>query len=452
MSRVRYVVCGSLFVIAVLCQVPLAAAKKGAAAPPALPRLRVDATQRTLETSAGAPFTYIGDTAWGMFTELSSADRDYYLQNRVSKGFTVIQAVALWDVCAGFSRCDISSPNRTYWKNIDQGINKAEGLGLYVALLPTWGSVVTSGLLDEFTAEAYGRFLGARYRDHPLIWVLGGDTVPIGYEAVWRALARGLAIGQNGSEKYTGMLMTFHPGPYWDGSRWCVSAACWFRNDPWLSFTMLQTGHCNECTTYGYVAEEYARTPTRPVIVGEPGYENIPDYLIPANRLLSADSAERFAYGATFAGAFGHAYGANEVYGFWDPGDTGWGYEIWGASLPWRAAMELPGAARMGTLRTLLSGRLRRMPDQTLVLSQNPDGLTHVQATRAVDRTFALFYIPDGRTITLNGSALSTPTLTCTWLNPRDGSTTSCGIIAASVQVMSAPTVGESWVLMLDAR
>jgi Protein of unknown function (DUF4038) len=43
-------------------------------------------------------------------------------------------------------------------------------------------------------ARAYGAYLGARYRDKPIIWMLGGDRIPDskGRKEIWRAMARGL--------------------------------------------------------------------------------------------------------------------------------------------------------------------------------------------------------------------------------------------------------------------
>ena len=121
-------------------------------------------------------------------------------------------------------------------------MREAEKRGLHVAMLPTWGRWVinpqspTDVVFDERNAEAYGRFVGARYKDHPIIWVLGGDRHTDGVEKVWRAMARGIAIGTSGREDYARVTMTFHPC----GA--CTSSTA-FHDDPWLDFNMQQTGH-----------------------------------------------------------------------------------------------------------------------------------------------------------------------------------------------------------------
>lgn len=54
--------------------------------------------------------------------------------------------------------------------------------------------------------------------------------------------------------------------------------------------------------------------PTKPVIDGEPSYENIPQGLHdPKEVLWKACDVRRYAYWSVFAGAFGHTYGNNSI-------------------------------------------------------------------------------------------------------------------------------------------
>ena len=59
------------------------------------PRLKVSDNHHFLVTESGAPFFWLGDTAWEIFHRLTREEADRYLKNRADKGFTVIQAVAL---------------------------------------------------------------------------------------------------------------------------------------------------------------------------------------------------------------------------------------------------------------------------------------------------------------------------------------------------------------------
>ena len=59
------------------------------------PQLTVSSNHRFLVRADGSPFFYLGDTAWELFHRLDREEADRYLQNRVDKKYTVIQAVAL---------------------------------------------------------------------------------------------------------------------------------------------------------------------------------------------------------------------------------------------------------------------------------------------------------------------------------------------------------------------
>ena len=104
---------------------------------------------------------------------------------------------------------------------MDWVIEKANSLGMHVALLPTWGDKwnrrwgVGPEVFTPKNAEAFGVWLGKRYRERAVIWVLGGDRGPDNetHTEIMRAMARGLRSGDGGSH-----LMTFHPwGGAWIG-------------------------------------------------------------------------------------------------------------------------------------------------------------------------------------------------------------------------------------------
>ena len=164
-------------------------------------------------------------------------------------------------------------PANDYWDHVDFIVEKANALGLYVGFLPTWGDKWNKkwGVGPEiFTAEnaaVYGEWLGRRYRDRGIIWILGGDR-PVeteAHKAILRAMARGLRKGDGGAH-----LMTFHP-PGGNGS------STPFHDEDWLDFNMRQNGHVAEFTgRYDQTRADYDRTPAKPVLDGEPIYEDHP--------------------------------------------------------------------------------------------------------------------------------------------------------------------------------
>src|SRR3982751_3419367 len=156
-----------------------------------LPRLEVSDNKRFLVTEDGRPFFWLGDTAWELFHRLNREDADRYLRNRASLRFTVIQAVALAEFDGltapnaygetPLRNNDPAQPNEAYFAHVDWIVARANALGLYVGFLPTWGDKwnIKRGVGPEiFTpenAERYGAWLGRRYKDDGVIWILGGD-------------------------------------------------------------------------------------------------------------------------------------------------------------------------------------------------------------------------------------------------------------------------------------
>ena len=97
----------------------------------------------------------------------------------------------------------LEGPDNDYWDHIDKVVGLANSLGLQIAMLPTWGRWWHDGDRVAFNPEnafTYGRFLGERYRDAGLIWVLGGDRNPENAEqyAILEALVSGLDSGDGG--------------------------------------------------------------------------------------------------------------------------------------------------------------------------------------------------------------------------------------------------------------
>jgi hypothetical protein len=161
-------------------------------------KLNVSETGRYLVREDDSPFFYLGDTAWELFHRLNREDADRYLRDRAAKGFTVIQAVALAELDGPSDPnayghlplvdldparpAVIDGPENDYWDHVDDIVDRANELGLVIGFLPTWGRYWHDAIRDGqplFTpdnAETYGEWLGRRYRDKDLIWILGGGA------------------------------------------------------------------------------------------------------------------------------------------------------------------------------------------------------------------------------------------------------------------------------------
>jgi len=423
------------------------------AAPAADHRLRVSEDGRFLVKADGAPFFWLADTAWQVFHRLSREEADLYLKNRADKRFTVIQAVAVMDSLTRpnvyghvpFADGDPALPSEAYFQHVDYVVNAAQSLGMYTGLLPVWAgshvrpkdALFTPANLDA--ARAYGRFLGRRYHDKAVVWVLGGDWPGEGLDAVWAAMAEGLAEGDGGTH-----LITYHP-------RGGQASSTWFHEAKWLSFNMIQSGHSFENRNYDMIAKDCERRPAKPVVDGEPGYEDHPSRFDPKHGWLGDRDVRRFAYCAVFAGAAGHTYGCHDIWQFWEPPRKPVTY----ARTPWKQALDLPGAGQMQHLRALVEARpmLLRVPDQTLVVGDPLKTVDRIQACRAADGSYAFIYTATGKPVTVRMDKLSGRTVRACWYDPRTGKATPIGEFPASSQRRFDPPSngpGSDWVLVLD--
>jgi hypothetical protein len=387
------------------------------------------------------------------------------MDNRKSKGFTVLQTVVLAELDGinepnalghkPLKNTDISELNENYFKDIDAFIQLAASKGLYIGLLPLWGDKVfksTWGTGPEIfnvqNAKEYGKFLGNRYKNQPnIIWILGGDRNPRNDKdvAIWRSLAEGIAAGAGGNDK---TLMTFHPQPKENGG-----SSTWFHNDEWLDFNMLQTGHCRDGSNYDKITYDYNLKPIKPVVDGEPLYEDHPVcFDAKKNGFSTADDIRKLAYWQVFAGALGHTYGCHDIWQFYAPGRE----PINLARHYWKEAMDLPGAEQMGYVKKLIQSQsmLDRIPDQSLILGDNPKDGAHCSATRANDGHYAFIYTPTGRKLNINTTNLKGKrAFKAKWFNPRTGVFSSAFKIDRKPELtFTPPTNGEAldWVLILE--
>ena len=428
-----------------------------------LPALKVSDNQRFLVTQDNKPFFWLGDTAWELFHRLNREQAETYLKTRASQGFTVIQAVALAEL-DGINTPnangdkplldnDPARPNEAYWRHVDEVIDLAARNGLYIGLLPTWGDKVNKGswgkgpeFFNPANARAYGKWIGNRYKARTnLIWILGGDRNPRpGSQDVetWRGMAAGIVEGFGGQGK---ALMTFHPQPVDHGS-----SSNWFHTDEWLDLNMMQNGHCRDQRNYDKMAEVYALTPVKPVLDGEPIYEDHPVCFNPKELGHSnAYDVRKYAYFDVFAGACGHTYGCHSVWQMWDKTREPVNLPL----KPWNESLTLNGATQMQHLRRLIESRpyLDRVPDQQMLVDARSAVAEHIQATRGRDYLFA--YSAMGLPIALSLGKISGEKLTAHWYNPRDGKAKAFGMFDnKGVQTFVPPTQGQGqdWVLVLD--
>lgn len=430
-----------------------------------LPGLKISENRRFLVTSDGRPFFWLADTAWELFHRARREEAERYLKRRAEQRFTVIQAVALAEFDGltapnayghlPLRGNDPAQPIEEYFTHVDWMVRKANELGLYVGLLPTWGDKwnkkwgVGPEIFTPGNAQVYGEWLGRRYRDAGIVWILGGDR-PIendAHRAIIRAMAHGLRTGDGGAH-----LITFHP----TGGQ---GSSTPFHDDEWLDFNMRQNGHVTEFTgRYDQTRADYDRTPVKPVLDGEPIYEDHP-ISFDAKKLGHSIAADvrRPLYWNLFTGAFGHTYGHHSVWQMWTPDRK----PVNNPLLPWTEAIEQPGAQHMQHGRALIESRpfLTRVPDQSIIVAGRVPtsvpgaGRYAFVATRDAEGSYAMVYAPVGRPFAVRMGVIRGPRVKAWWFNPRTGQAAAIGTFAnTGERTFTPPEPGEllDWVLVLD--
>jgi hypothetical protein len=414
-----------------------------------------------------------------------------------------------------FIDADPARPNPRYFAHIDWVVDRAAHYGIRMAILPIWNTfLIKSGpsrAFDMARAEQYGRWIAQRYRRKGVIWVLGGDMNPIlataargpgdrshGYistvdfRPVFDAMASGIVTGEGGNP-----FITYHPSCCSPSAAARPRMSLYFGDRDWFDMSMLQSSHhahpnsvdaegggyadgmnfgetegsgfvWNGLYNYLPVFDEYRAVPARPVLDSEPRYEDHPIFInfkFESSGLWRAHDVRGALYQALFAGAAGHTYGHFSVWDFYDPRQAGRaapGYidEAYGDVMrhrsPWQQALNAPAAGQMQHGKALLLSRpyFSRIPDQSLIIGAQGEGEQHIGATRDREGSYAMIYLPQGQSVTVDLGKISGTAVFGWWFDPRSGTATRIEGSFATNQAhrFVPPTNGpdQDWVLVID--
>lgn len=404
------------------------------------------------------PFFWLGDTAWLLFQKCSLSEARLYMENRKAKNYSVIQATLVHMVMENaVVRTDFGSEE--YWEHCDAIVSMAEELGLYMGLLPTWGSLVKEGYLTEENVDTYADFLIRRYGSRPnVIWLLGGDIRGTDGLELYNRLGKRLKAGTENQ------LAGFHPFGR-------TSSSLWFHEEEWLDFNMFQSGHRRYDQVslgewddnngkegwYGednwkYVDRDHSYSVMKPTVDGEPSYEWIPQGLHdPKEPFWQAADVRRYAYWSVLQGAMGHTYGDNAVMQFYNTPDKPGSY---GVREVWEDAIHHEGSCQMSHLAQLMQSVdfQHGAPAEQLLAWGQKEQYHRVSVFAGED--YILCYAFLGEPFALNLQQYGGRRLRASWFDPASGVYSLLGEIPASDEAVFTPVKkysnGNDWVLRID--
>ena len=432
--------------------------------------IKISANHRFFVDEKAAPFFWLGDTGWLLFSKLTREEARHYLEDRHEKGFNVIQVMLLHDLStinvygdSALVNKNVAHPLLTpgdafadpaqydYWDHIDYIVDLAAGLDMYMAMVPLWGANVKAGKVAREDAAVYAKWLADRYRNKwNIVWLNGGDVKGSDSLAIWNTIGATLHADDPNH------LVTYHPFGR-------TSSSQWFHNEAWLDFNMFQSGHRDYGQgaktdnpfgpdNYRFVEKDYSLKPGKPTLDGEPSYELIPYGLHDTTQpYWQAADIRRYAYWSVFAGAAGHTYGHNSVMQMHKSSDMKSAY---GSKKYWTAALNDSGARQMKYLKLLMLSMpyLDRLPDQSLIAGVPGEKYNYIAAMRG--RKYALLYDYTGRGFEVNMGKIEGVFVKASWYSPLNGQRVFIGRFGNTgvcrFNPPGEPREGNDWVLILE--
>jgi hypothetical protein len=411
-------------------------------APRAVFPLHVEPGKRYLVDAAGQPFFMNGDSPWLLMVEPTREEVETYLEDRRRKGFNALLVELIEHMHATNTPSniygdapfttpgDFTTPNERYFAHADFVLRKAAEKGMLVLLTPAYVGYEGSaqGWYQEMVANgadklrAYGRFLGARYRNFDnILWVDGGD-----YKVPDKGLVRALAEGIRSADSKP---HTYH------ASRRTAALQFWGTDEPWLNVDTIYTDENGVVdAAFGEVARSSA-----PFFLIEARYEG--------DRGAGAQVVRRQAYQAVLSGASGHVMG---------------NLPLWKFARGWRAAMDSPASLSVARVGTFFTSRAwwTLEPDVAgaLLTGGTGAGGDRAAAARERDGSSAIVYMPSARDVTLDLARLAGPRVKARWIDPASGAASDAAdapLAAAGRHTFRPPPCVRprfhDWLLVLDA-
>lgn len=346
-------------------------------------------------TANGAPWFYLADTIWSAFSNVSDAEWKEYLDYRRMQGFNALQInmLTVWD--AGASELDLypferdasgrflfDKINARYFERAAGMLKTATEMGFVPSLALLWANYVPGTwasrdhpgtVMTMPQMERYAEFAVKAFAPFKPIYMASGDTDFLAPESV-AYYRRGMELIRKFSPD---SLISMHLSPSADVPEELVHSDL-------MDFYMYQSCHHFTHLKNPYLLAEKFRAISvkRPLVNSEPCYEG--HNMGPEHGLCSAFQVRRAVWQSLLSGAkAGITYGAQGVWGWYRDGKPFLNESFGGRPVPWRRALQFPGAWDMSYMRWIFESHglvdlepssLVRNATAEIRLSVSPDG------------------------------------------------------------------------------
>lgn len=400
--------------------------------------IQISASGRYFVDASARPLFWLGDTQWELFRLFEPPTALRILDDRRRKGFNVILIMLLgvdtsrfgatgqppYMNCRGqtpWAEGNPLKPNEAYFEHIDEMVRLGERTGqtFVVGVYHQWQEKIITPAI----ARSWARWVARRYRDVPnIIWSMYPKATDA-FVPVCRELAGGLREGDGGSH-----LICVHPDP-------AVASSSFIHGEDWLAFNMIQT-----CTKYEQihetVAADYGRTPVKPVVMAEGGYEGVE-----FSKTQTAYEIRQQAYWTQLAGGH-HVYGHNDA---------------WSKPMDWEQWLDSPGTTSLRVFREIVTSCEAwwdLVPDQSLFIEGVGSGNQLNVAARSGLGRWVLVYLSRPCTVSISLDAITaSDQVNGWWLDPANGNREPAGTWAARGRPsFKTPADRTDALLFLEAR
>lgn len=410
-------------------------------------RVRLSDNRRHFVHNDGTPFFWLADTTWSSVLQAKLDDWRYFLGRRREQGFTTMQSVMTnWRVMpqdAFGEKAYVGDENiiinPRFFQRIDAKVAAINEAGLLAASVMVWairGDANPGYTLPETDVVKLCRYLVARYGAYHVAWILAGDGQYHGEAAErWRHIGRAVFSDQHDQ------LVTMHPC----GMDWVADE---FRNEEWYDFIGYQSGHdSNEETlrwlVQGPPAQEWRKSPPRPIINLEPNYEHhIPYHR--KERFTGYDVRRALYWSLMVTPTAGVTYGHHGIWPWLEQAALPPDHPYTGVAPAWRDSIDAEGALSLRPLRAFFDSlpwwRLRPAQELLVVQPGDQDAEAFITVATTEERDTVVAYLPKGGEVHLSHQVNIAE---AQWFDPRTGERHPAGVVPKSTLPLDTP--GEMW-------